>query len=729
MEGAATLFVPDSPTALDLAATRLVLPAMAAADHPITSFVLCIQLQPADARPAVEALIRELGECTPFRWAAQSVLVSVLWSCSRCWFTSYCILAPSTCRFHNHDHQEDTEDPRHPHFKQIEFRQLESGPWMSSLILLLVLTDFSDTLFCTPSPSPPAQKAYATVQGVQLRVSLPEGADSAASPIYLSLSVNQDPALDVTPPAEGTLLHVSELPPSYCSPGPLYELFKPFGGSVHAFVRREKGPVVDKLVLEFCPPRWDHAGPIYRIETGPRLGTARVTYYNKESSRAAEEDLHYSDLDGVTIIVRKPSIHDAKDSFKSSFFPIMPATSRRTFSSPSSALVIPDFVDGHLAGPATRDGFTNAKKAYNYASGHRATCGIGPVPYGLSAKAEPFTPRNPSTASENHPASQTQLKEASPNPLVFRSVSQPIKLADPCQLILQNVPLSLNAQSLYSALRNTLLTAAPEGTTVKLLEATVASDTATGISQGIGIIRLENKSQTDIAMKVLDRAYLVGYEEEGALPLQVKLFEPKGLLEHALQQRQERQSLSNTKEQTHLASPSMVSSISTPSTTTSNSKRNKHRNLLSTVLNDLDLIDSKSLFTSDNEKNRLLDLLMEKLPEDERKRCILEEKFLIKRCSALKMLFWDDEDNQVDVVDATNISDGRLGEVSKVGEMRNGTSDLDIGHGEVKPASGEAGSASPTQVYDGKEDPSVSDNRVALVTKTGNPNLFAILMR
>lgn len=93
----------------------------------------------------------------------------------------------------------------------------------------------------TPHPlvgtsEPPAQKAYATIQNVQLHFTTarppPVEEGESASPIRLSLSINEDPSLDPTPPTDGTLLLVSELPSSYCAADPLYDLFKPFGESV-----------------------------------------------------------------------------------------------------------------------------------------------------------------------------------------------------------------------------------------------------------------------------------------------------------------------------------------------------------------------------------------------------------------------------------------------------------------------------------------------------------------
>lgn len=445
-------------------------------------------------------------------------------------------------------------------------------------------------------------------------------------------------------------------------------------------------------------------GPIHRIETGPRLGTARVIYYNKTSSKAAEDELHYSELDGMTIIVRKPSIRDQKDTFKSSAFPI----GRRAFSAGSP--MTSNFGNGiPNGGGDNRIG--TVKKSYNYASGHRATCGVGYIPYGLSAQAEPFEPATLASTTADQAGSQSVPSNIEPLTALtmMRSVSQPIKLSDPCQLIIQNVPLDLNAQSFYISLRNTFLSTCPNES-MKLLEATVALDAATGESQGIAFIRLENRIQSDIAFKVLNDVHLVDYEErEGLMPLRVKSFDPKGFIERGLQLRQLSNGIKSLADKSDttpnngfiekhspLTSPSTTSSskVASPNQT----KHLKHRKLLSTALDDLEESISSSLFTKTNEKERMLDLLVAKLPEEERKRCILEEKYLKKKCEALKVLYWDDDDEVGASQESLEIPQmvGREAEqVEKSGDDPAGKTQEE--------SKNRAGSESPTRVYDKRQ--------------------------
>lgn len=473
-----------------------------------------------------------------------------------------------------------------------------------------------------------------------------------------------------------------------------------------------------------CSPSYT-TGPIYRIHIGPRLGTARIIYYNKQSAKAAEDELHFSDLDGISIIVRKPSIYDIKDSFKiSTTFPIMPFLSRRAFSAGSPSSITSKLASGNsTADTAHRDTSTLIKRTYNHASGHRATCGIGPVPYGLSAKAEPFTPKNPSSNSGNQTIAHEQPDEASlNNPIIIRSVSQPLKFMHPCQLILYNVPLNLNAQSFYLALRNTLLKKCP-GESIKLLEATIASDTATGISQGIGFVKLENTLQTDLAMKVLNGAYLSGYEEEeGLLPLQVKIFSPKEIIEEALfkkRQQEDDQSMKEDNEKKRLGASSSVISISS-SSSTSSSKPNKYLNLLSIALNDIDPMTSKGIFTSNREKLKFSNLLMDKLPEDEIKKCILEENYLIKKCLALKILFIDADDEVENKVDKNGDDNDAIAQREDYSEdaiklVEKGNRDkLDSNDGSSKADDPEVGTKNPEATfairgYDREKSSAVSD--------------------
>lgn len=417
----------------------------------------------------------------------------------------------------------------------------------------------------------------------------------------------------------------------------------------------------------------------------------------------------------MIISVCKPTKHDLKDSysFKNPSFPI--GGERRAVSAVGSSTNTTDVGNGVTS--SNTGGGVNAfpKKTYNYASGHRATCGFGYKPYGLSSGGDENTsPRSP-TSPTGHTAQGQPLHsevQALRAPLVFRSTSHPVKRADPCQLIIQNIPVYLNAQGLYISLRKTF-DSSPSCENIKLLEATIALDAETGESQGIAVIRLENAQQAGEALKRLNEAYLVGYEQEeaGSMPLRVKLFEPRGIIEKGLQlkekhtngssrmaQGEDRSSTTGnvtdiTMNTPPISPPSASMSSDISSSCKPQTKRSKHRKLLSISLDDLS--DSNRLYTSEDEKSKLLDLLVDKLPEQERERCILEEKYLKKRCEALRELYWDMEGNEEHggkVEEPSTAGNGRDNEEAVEGE-------------EVKMR---YGSESPTRLYDRKELLSVS---------------------
>ncbi|KAK9898377.1 hypothetical protein P389DRAFT_33043 [Cystobasidium minutum MCA 4210] len=513
--------------------------------------------------------------------------------------------------------------------------------------------------------------------------------------------MNEDPASDTVPP-EGTRLVVSHLPPSYFTKEAVYDLFKPFGS-------------------------------ICRIALGREIGTAQVTYFQSQSSKIALEKLNNTELDGFLISVHSANANDARDTVNSVIPDIYTGAGRGAFSAGSNS-------DGT---PTTEYG---PKKQYSYASGHRATCGIGPRPYGLSATAEPFDPskrsqksdqpataKSPTQRSASSPLSSTGLLEISPGvPLVVRSSLQPVPLY---RLIIQNVPLELKAATLYMALRNTFnkyesprsstnisapasptvpnskeTTSTIEGSDIKIMEVSLAIDESTDQSLGIAVIKLEDREQFLLALKILNGNYLDGYgeeDEEGGesrMPLRVKKFEPRGYIEKGLHLQDQKvptgvESVNETNqmngqipahvtgqsEETASVFPSIGSSSAAPSVTSSNngSLINKHRKLLATALDDLDINVSKSLFRSEHEKQKLIELLVSKLSDEERKKCIFEEEHLVEMCKELKGLYWNDN---ADNDEMARMDDSGTGEeVQDRSEIRR------------------EGSESPTRVYGRKE--------------------------
>lgn len=101
--------------------------------------------------------------------------------------------------------------------------------------------------------------------------------------------------------------------------------------------------------------------------------------------------------------------------------------------------------------------------------------------------------------------------------------------------------LNLDALSLPLALGNTFLNTCP-GKSTKLLEARIASDTAAGFSQGIGFIKLKNKCQTDLAMRITNGHICQAMQKErDFFPLQVKMLSPQQIVGEILtKERQER---------------------------------------------------------------------------------------------------------------------------------------------------------------------------------------------
>lgn len=438
---------------------------------------------------------------------------------------------------------------------------------------------------------------------------------------------------------------------------------------------------------------------------GPRPvpGTAQVIYYNQTSAQKAEECLNYTELDGMSIIVRRPTIHDVKDTFRNPYSFLLgdSKTDQDGNEDNEDQESFPDQEDTVISTPSALKREKKEHTVGTYADGalkkkvftgyyhpqyadKRATCGFGYKPYGLSAAAEAFeprkspVPRSASSASLSKYAPPQVYHKANPS-LKIRSISQPILLTDPTRLIIQNIPSEMKTQEVFIAIRETLLST-PSTSNITLHETSLALDSATGESQGVAVIRVGDRKESTLALEVLNGNYLIGYGEydhvpdgEIRMPLKVKLFEPRGSIEKGLQFTEQKQKetdapagsdkvsegakgpnraltpISVTKQNTMaskipLPTSPLARSSSTLSNTTSTmtkaSIQSKHRNLLNTALEDLSPDTTKHLFMNEEEKKELLDALLECLSEEERKRCMFEEEYLIERCMALKELYF-----------------------------------------------------------------------------------------
>lgn len=439
-----------------------------------------------------------------------------------------------------------------------------------------------------------------------------------------------------------------------------------------------------------------------------------MTYYNPKSAKEAIMELHCTEIDGMAISVSQARIHDLKNTFKNPSYPSSTSAKvggRRAFRAGST-----------FNGTSTSSFNGNGqKKTYNHASGHRATCGVGPTPYGLSATAEPSDPlrkgptSSPRTPSSPFPPSSTSgLLEISPGvPLVIRSVSRPVPLHDPTKLTIQNLPLELDASTLYTVLSETFIhhhdtkssspsSSFPQQSSIIITEATLTHDEDTKKSMGIAFVAFENEEQASIALKILNGNYLLGYEgvdSDGVrrMPLRVKVFELGGFVEKGLSSKGQMADeegpkagaeknptkeaddpqtvIAESVEQTTHTSPPVATAI-TPA------QISKYRKLLSTALDDLLTDEKKSPFRSEREKARLLDLFLEKLPETELKRCIFEDNYLKMKCEPLKEFYWNKELEEE--YDNAKMDDS-------------GTSEA------IQSAPARKGSESPTRVYDRKE--------------------------
>lgn len=393
-----------------------------------------------------------------------------------------------------------------------------------------------------------------------------------------------------------------------------------------------------------------------------------MTYYDPKSAKEAVMELHCTEIDGMALSVSQATVHDLKNTFQNPSYPsstIGNGGSRRAFSAGST-------FNGTFTSSFNGTGH---KKIYNYASGHRATCGVGPKPYGLSAAstAEPYDPlrkgpTSPRSPSSSFPPSSSGLLEISPGiPLVIYSVSHPVPQRDPTKLTIQNVPLELDASTLYTELNETInqhhgsksssSSSSPQQPNINITEATLTYDEDRKKSMGIAFVAFENKEQASFALKILNGNYLLGYEEADSdgvqrMPLRAKVFELGGFVEKGLNfqaGKVDEKGLENggeknpTKESDDPQATVNAESIeqTTPTsppiaTTLTPAQISKYRKLLSTALDDLFVDEKKSLFRSEREKARLLDLLLERLLEIELKRCIFEEDHLKLKCETLK---------------------------------------------------------------------------------------------
>lgn len=447
---------------------------------------------------------------------------------------------------------------------------------------------------------------------------------------------------------------------------------------------------------------------------GAREGTASVTYYDPKSAKEAVMELHCTEIDGMALSVSQATVHDLKNTFKNPNYPsstIGNGGGRRAFSAGS-------FFNGTSA--LSFNG-NRQKKTYNYASGHRATCGVGPKPYGLSAAAtaEPYDPLRKGSTSLRSPSSpfpppsSSGLFEISPGiPLVIYSVSHPVPQRDPTKLTIQNVPLELDASTLYTELNETInqhhgsksssSSSSPQQPNINITEATLTYDEDRKKSMGIAFVAFENKEQASFALKILNGNYLLGYEEVDSdgvqrMPLRAKVFELGGFVEKGLnskglkteEQRSEEGECKNPTtghdgSQTDAAQSIEQTTPTSPpiATTLTPAQISKYRKLLSTALDNLSTDEKELLVRSEREKARLLNLLVERLPERELKRCIFEEDHLKLKCEALKESYLNKEFEE------------RYGN-AKMDDS--GTSE------EIQAAPARKGSESPTRVYDRKE--------------------------
>lgn len=248
-----------------------------------------------------------------------------------------------------------------------------------------------------------------------------------------------------------------------------------------------------------------------------------------------------------------------------------------------------------------------------------------------------------------------------------RSVSQPLRITDPTRLIIQNVPEDAGVEELFAAFQ-------PFG---DLAEANVAVHPTTGKRLGVAIVRYNSADDAASALRNMNGRPTLG-EHRAVTPLLVRMFEPKGITETGLRLEQAQgtpaaspprslkasaapflpaaalspslaeetiattgnaQEASTPPRPAEIASVSIVSNLSPESTNVQTSiALQKHRRLLMMALQDL----------NEPRAGDLADILL-RLPEEERKKCIFEEAYLIKKVAVAKDLYLDVA-NQVDEV-------------------------------------------------------------------------------
>lgn len=302
--------------------------------------------------------------------------------------------------------------------------------------------------------------------------------------------------------------------------------------------------------------------------------------------------MNFASLGSYQIIVRFPSKYDSKDSFKS----------------------------GQLKG-------------------------LGSVPGRVSASRR--------VASLGTP------EKGSPIAGMPRSASGPVKLTDPVRLILQNVPLQATANELYSHF----------ATFGDLKTAALAYDRVSHDSRkplGIAVLVYSRPEEASSALHELNGKYLVPHDPidserfRASQPLYIRLWEPRGSLEKDLQVGEpaisglalkadaapfvpagastsspERREVSFSSTSSTVVSPTQSQIVSFSAVTNAGGELSpemkKHKRLLQTALEELPASVRRKIGTQIFKLERVADVLVRQLEnEEDRKRCIFDEAFLMK---------------------------------------------------------------------------------------------------